>query len=215
MKRLFTLIVVLNLMFLTTACANNTPKWSETYPIVGVENYQMWDLKADSFLPLINEMAESDTMTLDYLHDLDGFESSNCMLTKNGNSWKILLSVFTVSDAEKRAYREIDDAQNWIGNIEEVELSLYSDGETAAKENGIYIRNLIRLFTPGAEELVEDALGLYGEPHKDAVLIDGVTRVSVGSVVYTYVEGNQRFIVQPHLDSWPTEETPPNVIRPN
>lgn len=216
MKRLVALFIALNLSCLLVACADNkAPEWSEAYSIVGLEDNQMWDLKADSFLPLINETIENDAMVLSYLHELDDFESSNCMLTKDGESWKILLSIFSVGDSEKRKYQKVEDAKSWVGNIEEVELSLYSDGEDTAKENRVYVRNLIRVFTPGAEELVEEAIGLYGKPYKDAVLMDGVNRVTVGGVVYTYMESQHRFIVQPHLDSWPTEENAPNIIRPN
>ena len=126
MKRFVALFIVLSLSCLLAACTDSkAPEWSETYSIVGLEDSQMWDLKADSFLPLINETIENDAMALSYLHELDDFESSNCMLTKDGESWKILLSIFSVGDSEKRKYQKVEDAQSWVGNIEEVELSLY------------------------------------------------------------------------------------------
>ena len=111
------------------------------------------------------------------------------------------------------------DTSDWIGFVHQVTLSLFASDNEDAEQNGKYIRALISTFTPGAEEDVEDVLGLYGDPHKDAIIADGVNKATFGTVSYLYQTGNGKFIVQPHdkelHDKLSLETEVPSVIRPN
>ena len=212
MKRcLITLAVVAALLAGCSTSSDST--WTVEYDVVGTEHNQLWNLKADDFLTLINHQV-SDEMKLDYLKEYDP-ESMQCMLTKNGSTWKIILHVFPAADVDSLTYKGLDESSDWGNNIGKVELSLFADNEESAKENGMYVRALISIFTPGAETLVEDAIGLYGEPEKDAVISEGVHRVSLDSVAYTYMVNQNRFLVQPHIEPWPEPESSPSVIRPD
>lgn len=200
---------------LLSACGQSVDKesWTISYNVVGTEQTQLWDLKADDFLEQINSAIPED-MQLSYLKEYDP-NSKNCMLTQNGDTWKLNLSVFSSSEANSLTYKGEENVSDWVNNIEKVKLSLYSDNEETAKENGTYVREIITIFTPGAEEIVEDAIGLYGEPEKDAVISEGVYRVSIDSVAYTYIPNQNTFTAQPHIESWPDESMAPSVIRPN
>lgn len=200
---------------LLSACGQSVDKesWTISYNVVGTEQTQLWDLKADDFLEQINSAIPED-MQLSYLKEYDP-NSKNCMLTQNGDTWKLNLSVFSSSEADSLTYKGEENVSDWVNNIEKVKLSLYSDNEETAKENGTYVREIITIFTPGAEEIVEDAIGLYGEPEKDAVISEGVYRVSIDSVAYTYIPNQNTFTAQPHIESWPDESTAPSVIKPD
>lgn len=200
---------------LLSACGQSVDKesWTTAYDVVGTEHTQLWDLKADDFLAQINSASPED-MQLSYLKEYDP-SSMNCMLTQNGETWKINLSVFPSSEADTLTYKDEANASDWINNIGKVELSLYSDSEETSKENGTYVREIISIFTPGAEEIVENAIGLYGEPEKEAVISEGVYRVSIDSVAYTYIPNQNKFTAQPHIELWPEENTTPSVIKPD
>lgn len=214
MKKMITLGLSVMILLSVTACGavEEEPEWLETYAITGTENTQMWDLKADDFLSAINGLISDDSMKLEYLNEWNP-TSSNCMLTKNGESWKILLDVFSESEASTSWMRKNPGSEEWAGNIESVELSLSTQDEFAAEENGFYVRYLISIFTPGAEKLVEDSIGLYAEPNPEAVVIEGVNRVTIGNVAYSYTSDG-RFIVEPFIAEWKAESAPPKAIRP-
>lgn len=214
MKKISAFGLVVMILLSVTACGavEEEPEWSESYAITGTENTQMWDLKADGFLSSINSIITDDSMKLEYLKEWNP-TSSNCMLTKNGESWKILLDVFSESEANTSWMRKNTGAEEWVGNIESVELSLFAQDELEAEENGLYVRYLISIFTPGAEKLVEDSIGLYGEPTPDAVVIEGVNRVTVGNVAYSYTSDGH-FIVEPFVTDWEAESATPAAIRP-
>lgn len=214
MKKIYTLFIVISLLIATTGCSPKEEAlvWDETYAITGTENTQLWELKVDDFLSSINSLIENSDMKLSYLKDYDS-ASSNCMLTKNGETWKILLDIFSENEASASWFKKNADAVGWIGYIEDIELSLYADDTKTAEENGYYLRYLISIFTPGAEEYVENALGIYGEPNQDAVVLDGVNQICIGNVRYSYVSGKS-FMVEPWAADWPEEESAPNVIRP-
>ena len=200
---------------LLSSCGNssNQENWTVEYDVVGTEQTQLWSLKADDFLSSFNS-ALPENMQLSYLKEFDP-DSKNCMLTKNGETWKINLNVFPKGDTDSLFYKDQENVHEWVNNVSKVELSLYSDNEETAKENGIYVRELIKMFTPGAEKIVEDAIGLYGEPEKEAAIDENTFRVSIGSVAYTYMPTENSFVVQPHVESWSEEEAMPSVIMPD
>jgi len=209
------IIVLCLLVFvLMVGCSQKeeAPSWSETYTITGTKNTQMWDLDAGSFLGIMNDLIAEESMKLDYLKEYDP-TSSNCMLTKNGETWKLLLDVFSESEAGASWFKNVQGSDEWTGNIQSVELSLFSKDTKTAEENGYYVRYLISVFTPGAETIVEDSIGLYGDPDPDAVVDVGVNQIAVGNVLYSYTSDN-RFIVRPFIEDWPEEESAPAAIRP-
>ena len=207
--------VLLAAVCLLASCGNPSTEdtWEVKYEVIGTEHTQLWSLTADEFLVTLNS-ALSENMQLSYLKEYDP-NSKNCMLTQNGETWKINLSVFPEGDVDSLTYKNQENVHEWVNNVSKVELSLYSDNEETAKENGIYVRELIRIFTPGAEKIVEDAIGLYGEPEKEAIIDENTFRVSIGSVAYTYMPTENSFVVQPHIESWSEEETMPSVIIPD
>ena len=214
MKKPIALLVALCISFLLGGCSEKEqdPEWSETYQITGTEHTQMWVLNADSFLSSINALITEDGMKLDYLKEYDP-TSSNCMLTKNGTSWKILLDIFSESEASASWFKNTPASTEWVGNIESVELSLSAKDTKASEENGYYVRYLISIFTPGAENEVEEKIGLYGDPDQSAVIDVGVNQIEIGNVLYSYTSDG-RFIVEPRIEDWPTEESAPAAIRP-
>lgn len=215
MKRVFSAFCIFALLLSLAGCtkAESDSGWEENYEITGTEHTQMWELKYDDFLSAYNDLIPDENMKLDYLKDYDP-ASSNCMLTKNGESWKILLKVFTETEADASWFKNEPDAAAWVGNIESAELSLFSADTKAAEENGLYVRYLITLFTPGSEKYVEDAIGLYGDPAPEAVVDVGVNQVLIGNVLYSYTSDG-RFLVEPRVDDWPAEEDAPAAIRPD
>lgn len=206
--------VLLAAVCLLASCGNPSTQdtWEVKYEVIGTEHTQLWSLKADEFLATLNN-ALSENMRLSYLKEYDP-NSKNCMLTQNGETWKINLSVFPEGDVDSLTYKNQENVHEWVNNVGKVELSLYSDNEETAKENGTYVRELIKMFTPGAEKIVEDAIGLYGEPEKEAVIDENTFRVSIDSVAYTYMASQNTFIVQPHIDDWPEDQVEPSIIRP-
>ena len=212
MKKLL-LGAALFVSLLLSACGAHQNTWSIVYEVVGTESTQLWDLKAEDFLTMLNAAVPED-LQLYPLHEYDP-NSLSYPLTRNGETWKINLSIFPADKVDSLAYKNEKNVNEWVNNISEVELSLYANNEADAKNNGVYVRELITIFTPGAEELVEDAIGLYGEPEEEAIITEGVYRVSVDSVAYTYMPNQNSFIVQPHLEPWPETESSPSVIRPD
>lgn len=214
MKKPIALLVALCISLLLGGCSEKEqpPEWSETYQITGTEHTQMWVLNADSFLSSINALITEDSMKLDYLKEYDP-TSSNCMLTKNGTSWKILLDIFSESEASASWFKNTPASTEWVGNIESAELSLSAKDTKASEENGYYVRYLISIFTPGAETEVEEKIGLYGDPDQSAVIDVGVNQIAIGDVLYSYTSDG-RFIVEPRIENWPTEESAPAAIRP-
>lgn len=207
------LSMVLILSLAACGSSSDSQSWSVAYDVVGTERAQLWDVKADDLLTALNE-AVPENMQLRYLNEYDP-SSMSCPLTTDGETWKILLDVFAADQVDSFPYKNEEDASEWINNVGNIELDLYSTSDEDAEENGIYVREIISILTPGAEQLVEDALGLYGEPEKSAVISDGVRRVSADSVTYTYFVNQKRFIAEPHVAPWPVEEEEiPTVIRP-
>ena len=194
------------LCLLLVGCSQNVSNYASSYSIVETEHKQYFELHQQEFLTELNATIKDLAPELSVI---ESGSSRNVYLSQNGETWKILLHIFTEDDLTYA------DQKEWIGYIHELELSLYSKDENTAKENGQYIRAIIHLFTPGAEEEVEDVLGIYGQPHKDAQITENVTRVTYGNVCYTYTSGDS-FVVTPYDEALfnGANETPPSAIRP-
>lgn len=216
MKRKFA-VLCLCLLLILPGCANmaaeaEEPEFTVTYEVVGTEDTQMWALKPEEFLETINADLE-DRLRLELLGEYD--ESSlSCRYTDNGETWKISADIFPADEVGKFYYNDYEGVEAWAYNIKELELSTFADSEQDAKDNGIYIRALINMFTPGAEDMVEDVLGLYGDPDPAAVIGEGVTRATIGNVAYTYIPNQKRFYVEPHDETVGIIEEQPTVTRP-
>lgn len=214
MKKILALAIAAVMLLPLSACGDTkSPEWTETYAITGTEHTQLWDLEKDTFIELLNQSV-SEEMTLSSLKPVTD-DSHSVQLSANGRTWKILLDVFPPSELKLSWFAAEEGAEDWIWNVAKVELSLYADGENDAKQNGEYVRALIQIFTPGAEKIVEDAIGLYGDPEPEAVISEGAFRVSIGNVAYTYLPNENRFIVQPHMEPWPEKPSSPTVIKPD
>ena len=210
-------VLCICLLLILPGCANmaaeaEEPEFTVTYEVVGTEDTQMWVLKPEEFLEAINADL-GDRLRLEFLGEYD--ESSlSCRYTDNGETWKISADIFPADEVGKFYYNDYEGVEAWAYNIKELELSTFADSEQDAKDNGIYIRSLIHMFTPGVEELVEDVLGLYGDPDPAAVIGEGVTRATIGNVAYTYIPNQKRFYVEPHDETVGIIEEQPTVIRP-
>ena len=194
------------LFLLLVGCSQDSSDFSVSYPVVGTKHNQYFALRPQEFLDEFNTTIEGLAPSLQII---DSKSNRKVYLSQNGDTWKISLDVFTEDDIYN------DEQKDWVDYIHELELSLYSDNEATAKENGQYIRAIIHLFTPGVEEEVEDVLGIYGDPHEDALITENVTRATYGNVCYTY-KGGDSFIVTPYDEALynSVQETPPSAIRP-
>lgn len=165
---------------------------SETYAITGTEHTLMWELKDEEFLALFNERIKDDYPELTYLRAPDSRAKSR-MLTDNGETWIILLSVFSQEDAEASWFKKEDGSAEWPGNIEKVKLHLDTRSPEEINKNECYSRCLIGIFTPGSEDRVVNYLRL------STALSDSETRsIKVGNVTYTCKCGSTReLIIEP------------------
>lgn len=202
-------IPILVVLIFASAC---TSTFTVTFPVVGTRYNQYFAIRWDEFQEQYNTALPESVSQLEYLESSSGH---NVYLSDNGDTWKILLTVATEDDIQDA----VDPSENpagWIDYIHEVELDLYSVSEQDAIENGQYIRALIALFTPGAEEEIEDVLGIYGTPKQEAIIGENVTRATYGTVSYTYIK-DKRFQVNPYDEELYAQvrEEPPAVIQPN
>lgn len=196
---------------LLTACTSSQSSFTTPFSVVGTQFNQYFAIDSDSFQKQLNETLSDSAPPLEYL---DSDSERSVYLSKNGETWKILLQVFTADDVSD-AVEPSGDPAEWVGYVHEVKLSLYAASEQEAQENGAYIRALLTLFTPGAEEEIEDVLGIYGDPKREAILSDSMTRATYGTVSYTYAKDDY-FLVTPYDESLLKEskESSPAVIRP-
>lgn len=88
----------------------------------------------------------------------------------------------------------------WLGNVEDVKLSLYHTSAQDILLNEQYARCLINIFTPGAEDYVVRRL------HLSRPLTSGYKRVKTGDVLYTHKDGTSPvLIIEPDCRNWPPD----------
>lgn len=209
MKRaVFPLISLLLLLFLS-ACGNKTASFDVNYQIVGTKHNQYFCLSADTLLADLNTNLDIYDLSLVTTPKEDN--DLSVWYSDDGTGWKVIARLMGAFNAGLSA-----ETKSWSGYIGKVELDLYADSPDDAKRNGQYIRAIIATFTPGAEEIVEDALGIYGPPSRKTIIGDGVSRVIMENVVYTYLDDNHRFEVTPYdvalFEQANKEEQ--NIVRP-
>lgn len=225
MKRFIAL--TLALCFLLAACSSpptgaeqtgdksavsvQAPPFDVTYEITGTEYTQLFKVTPSEFLDTFNELV-GEELALDYLHPYTDDDRS-CSLTNNGETWVIWLDVLP-SDEPGFSAEEI---KKFTGLTKDITLSTSAHNDEDAEANGIYLRALITMFTPGGETFVEDSLGIYGEPDERAVISDGFTMLKMENVLYTYDEEDHKFTIRPAAeDGWYEEEPEQTtIIRPD
>lgn len=153
-----------------------THRWTGAYDIVGGEHQQFWTIKYGELTDLINESLPPEQQ-VSYLRE-PAPSSSSVMLSNNGETWTFLISIFPETAADSYTWKRYEDADQWLGNVEKVQVSLSRDPEKR-EENMQYARLLIGIFTPGAEDYVAGHLSLSAPPSQ------GYSRVLVDNVVYT------------------------------
>ena len=208
MKKMILIMLVCINAILLPSCSSN-PNFTVTYPVTGTEYTPMWPITGDEFSAALDDRIIENGYEID-LSLLKETSDGLYLLSSDGDAWDISISLFT--DIESQT---IPGSSDYIGYIKDLEVSTYASTDDDAIYNGQLIRSVISVFTPGAEEAVEENIGLYGDPDKDAIIADGVYRVTIESVVYTYIPGSNSFMVEPYLKDQPSEEEIPNVIKPN
>lgn len=166
-----------------------TNRWPSAYETLGAEYAQCWDLSETEFVDLLNERLPDTLPRLTYLHEPRSSDTQR-MLTVNGDTWKIVF--YTVPDNAADDYswkKRIPEIEEHLGDVKKVELSLY--GPWNSNTHGQYVRCLVGIFNPGAEDYVIYKLRLPGNA-------TNASNVKVGSVLYTYAGGTSpRLIIEP------------------
>lgn len=168
-----------------------TSRWEAVYPITGSEGTPLWDLKEDDFVSLLNDrLSAYDVPALTYLKTFPS--DGQRMLTDNGESWIVLFHICPEDAVTDYWWRKYPEIESWLTNLEDVELDLYRGGSRTWEIQEPYVRCLISIFTPGAEDYVIGKLKLPFET-------SGIIRVKVDNVLYTRT-GSDKLLIEPEHD---------------
>ncbi len=204
-SKISVLLLFTVLLAFSSGCHSDTvSSGAASYEVVDALNTKLFAIDEPSLYETINQKLESDGLSL---LPLDGYDFM--LLSENGKSGKLAIYSFSQDEADKAVSIGNTAAAGWVGYVKSIELSTYASDADAAKRNGIYIRAIISVFSPGSEEFVENALGIYGTPSGDAKGIESGLEITVDTVTYKYFPDNVSFQVSP------SEESVPNAIRPN
>lgn len=205
MRSKIALLLVLIISFaLFTGCKHDASSdLSASFNVVDALHTKLFAIEDESLFESINQIIGDNDMSLS---PLDGYNFM--LLSENGTSGKLAIYSFSDEEANEAVSIGNTSASEWIGYVKAVELSTYASDTQAAARNGVYIRALINIFTPGAEELVENALGIYGEPSGDASKNKSGLEITVDTVTYSYSPENVSFRIIPSASAIP------NAIRP-
>lgn len=199
-------------LLLCSSCTGPTADFDISYEVVDDTYNQYFVLDPDQLLIDLNASLSEYNLSLSVSPKSD--EDLSTWYTENSDGWKIIAHTMGTFSAKISS-----ETKSWSRYIQKVELSLYSEDDETAKRNGQYIRALISTFTPGAEETVENALGIYGTPSSRATISDGIYRATMGNVCYEYQPNRDKFFVRPLDQKLHQEVTIPkssqNVIRPD
>ena len=204
------IIYSLWLCLLLCACAPTAQQvdYSVTYDMSGTKYTQVFMVTTEELLEDLNSNLENYGLELTEMI----IGSNRTGYSENGgDTWKILPDC--VEEFEVKTSSSLKD---FLGCVEEIELSLFASDDADAERNGEYIRALIKTFTPGAEDLVEETLGIYGEPMSKAVVTEGVQQYTFSGVQYSYIQGTSsnsgKFIICPDIII--SEDSQQSVIKP-
>ena len=125
-------------------------------------------------------------------------------LTQRLNSpiytWSIVFRQVPEDAASIYFWSKQPEIDAWLGNVEDVKLSLYHTSAQDILLNEQYARCLINIFTPGAEDYVVRRL------HLSRPLTSGYKRVKTGDVLYTHKGGTSPvLIIEPDCRNWPPD----------
>lgn len=167
----------------------STNKWPSAYGVLGTESKQFWDLSETEFVDLVNEHLPAVFPPLDYLREPKWYDTQR-MLTNNSSSWIILFDTVPNNAADDYFWKKVSGIEGHLGDIREVKLSLYGPWDPST--HGQYVRCLVGIFNPGAEDYVVDKLRLSGGA-------TNASNVKVGDVLYTYAGGTSpELIIKPN-----------------
>jgi len=167
-----------------------TNQYPSVYPVVGSESKQVWTLKEDSFVDLVNGSLSDTAPSLTYLHEPKWYNAQR-MLSLNGETWLITFDVVPNTAVDSSLWRKhIPDIAEYLGNVTGVKLSLYQDETRDWSVNQQYVKALVAIFNPGAEDYVIDKLHLGGN-------VKNASKVKVGNVLYTYASTGPALIIEP------------------
>ena len=198
------LLILAASLIILAGCNNNaTPAPSSTYDVVDALNTKLFAVDDITLYSTISQKVGDKDLSLSIL---DGYDFM--LLSENGQSGKLAIYSFSQSNAEKAVSMGNAKAAEWIGYVKSIELSTYAADTDAAARNGIYIRALISIFTPGSEEFVEDALGIYGSPSGNASKVESGLEITVDKVTYSYFPENVSFCIAPSNSSIPSAIRP-------
>lgn len=202
-KIVLLMLAILSFALFSGCKHDETSDLSASFGVVDATGTKLFDVTDESLYESIDRIIEDDDLSLS---PLDGYDFM--LLSENGRSGKLAIYSFSQEEAEKAVSRGNQAASEWVGNVKAVELSTYASDTQAAARNGIYIRALIGIFTPGAEEFVENALGIYGGPSGEATENGAGFEITVDTVTYSYFPENVSFRVEP------SDAAIPAAIRP-
>ena len=96
------------LCLLLVGCSQNVSNYASSYSIVGTEHKQYFELRQQEFLTELNATIKDLAPELSVI---ESGSSRNVYLSQNGETWKILLHIFTEDDLTYA------DQKEWIGYI--------------------------------------------------------------------------------------------------
>lgn len=179
---------------LLSACGNSAEPtvYETTYDVqatttgsANIAPRQFFDVTAEQLTSDLQSAVEEYGLSLRL--DWSNSGSSAYLYTDTATGYNILVDVVTDADIKYSKANSCGEPTAFLGCVESIEVDMFTATDVDAVVNGQLIRGLIATLTPDSEEFVEDTIGLYGEPHEDAIIADNVFRVSVENVAYTYI----------------------------
>ena len=184
------LCILLAFLWLFRPSVGATSKWEAAYSITGMEYTRIWTLKESEFVSLLNsKLSEYDVSPLTYLESYSESERQK-MLTANGETWTVLFHICPEDAESDYIWSKYPEVKTWLTNLEDVELYFPASGDWNEKKP--YVRSLISIFTPGAEDYVISKLSLSAKFRVTSSVI-------VDNVVYTRT--NSSLLIEPDEDA--------------
>lgn len=165
-----------------------TDQWPPAYEVLGTQSKPFWNLSESEFVNLLNERLDGVLPPLVYLREPKSYDSQR-LLTDNGSSWTILFDTVPNNAADDYFWKKVPGIEEHLSDVREVKLSLYGPWDSST--DGQYVRCLVGIFNPGAEDYVMRKLRLSNGA-------TNASNVKVGGVLYTYAGGTSpELVIQP------------------
>ena len=134
----------------------------------------------------IRDRSEYDVSPLTYLESYSESERQK-MLTANGETWTVLFHICPEDAESDYIWSKYPEVKTWLTNLEDVELYFPASGDWNEKKP--YVRSLISIFTPGAEDYVISKLSLSAKFRvTSSVIVDNV--VYTLSLIHIFPSGS-------------------------